>query len=258
MWKQIRIATLLLILFAVVTTTWLDRVRTTSWQRTVWVGVFPIDADRTEVTRSSLAGLRESDFDSVENFIAREARRYGIEVDEPIQIRLYPSPATPPPVMPDDAGFIARLEWSLKLRWYRYRVLAVLTQAEPKIALFLIYHDPARAAELPHSSGMQRGLTGVVHLYASREYQGENDVVLTHELLHTFGTSDKYDLSNNVPLFPDGYAEPQRQPRWPQSKAEIMAGRIPVSATDQVMAASLDEVVVGPASAREMGWSRAK
>jgi hypothetical protein len=65
-------------------------------------------------------------------------------------------------------------------------------------------------------------------------------------------------LSNNVPLFPDGYAEPQRQPRWPQSKAEIMAGRIPVSATDQVMAASLDEVVVGPASAREMGWSRAK
>jgi hypothetical protein len=51
MWKKFRIATLLLILFAVVTMTWLDRVRTTSWQRTVWVGVFPVNGDGSDVTR---------------------------------------------------------------------------------------------------------------------------------------------------------------------------------------------------------------
>ena len=34
-----------------------------------------------------------------------------------------------------------------------------------------------------------------------------------------------------------------------------MAGRIPVSAGESVMAASLDETLVGPLTAREIGWS---
>ena len=54
-------------------------------------------------------------------------------------------------------------------------------------------------------------------------------MVIAHELLHTLGASDKYDPQSLAPIFPDGYAEPDRQPSHPQRMAEIMAGRIPVA-----------------------------
>jgi len=56
--------------------------------------------------------------------------------------------------------------------------------------------------------------------------------VITHELLHTFGATDKYDLSTGLPLYPEGFAEPQLIPRYPQQLAEIMAGRMPLAATE--------------------------
>lgn len=55
----------------------------------------------------------------------------------------------------------------------------------------------------------------------------QNDTVMLHELLHTLGAMDKYDMRTNEPLYPDGYAELDLQPRLPQHKAEVMAGRIP-------------------------------
>ena len=140
------------------------------------------------------------------------------------------------------------------MRWYRWRAVRAVPRAAPQIALFLLFHDPAQAPRLPHSVGLQRGLTGVVHLFADREYRGENDIVIAHELLHTFGATDKYDLATGAPLFPDGYADPEQRPRFPQRRAEIMAGRIPLAENDQVMAADFAETVVGPATAREIGW----
>ena len=130
-----------------------------------------------------------------------------------------------------------------------------IARARPQIALFLLYHDPARAAVLPHSLGLQRGLMGVVHVFATRAQQDQNNVVITHELLHTFGATDKYG-DNDAPLFPDGYAEPALQPRWPQRFAELMAGRLPLGPTRALMPDDLNQVVVGTASAREIGWSR--
>ena len=75
-----------------------------------------------------------------------------------------------------------------------------------------VYHDPARAPVLPHSVGLQRGLTGVVHLFATRSQDDQNAIVTAHELLHTFGATDKY-AGRGTPLYPRGYAEPLRVPR---------------------------------------------
>jgi hypothetical protein len=145
--------------------------------------------------------------------------------------------------------------WSLELRWYRWRAVNALPRAAPQIALFLLYHDPAGAAVLPHSTGLQRGLTGIVHVYAGVEARAQNNIVIAHELLHTFGATDKYDLATDAPRFPEGFADPGQTPRYPQRRAEIMAGRIPVSDSEQVMAGSLGDVVVGPLTTREIGWS---
>ena len=254
MWRTLRICLLLVLLFAVALSAWFDQHRTTSWQHTVWIGVFPVNADGSAVAAQYLEQLRATDFAVIDEFLAREAQRYGVQLTEPVSVRLYPALPAALPMLAPAAGPLARALWSLQLRRYRSHALATIARARPQIALFLLYHDPARAAVLPHSLGLQRGLMGVVHVFATQEQRDQNNVVIAHELLHTFGATDKYG-GDDVPQFPDGYAEPERTPRYPQRYAELMAGRTPLSATTQRMPDDLNQVVVGPATAREIGWS---
>jgi hypothetical protein len=81
--------------------------------------------------------------------------------------------------------------------------------------------------------------------------------VIAHEILHTLGATDKYDPASLAPLYPDGYAEPDRQPRYPQPLTEIMAGRRAVDASTYEMPETLAEVRVGDATAREIRWIQA-
>ena len=108
---------------------------------------------------------------------------------------------------------------------------------------------------MPHSLGLQNGLFGIVHAYAYEPYDATNNVVVAHELMHTLGATDKYDLVTLLPSFPGGYAEPEAEPRYPQRLAEVMAGRVALSPGEARMAESLDEVVVGPVTAAEIGWT---
>ena len=254
MWRALRISILLLVLLIVAGQTWLDRFSTTRWQRTIFVGAFPVNADASPVTARYLAQLDQVKIDQVGDFLQAEARRYGVGIDEPVELKLYPTLTVPPPALDADAGVLDRIVWSLRLRYYRSRALAAIPRSRPKIALFLLYHDPTLAPSLPHSAGLQRGLTGVVHLFASRSQEAQNRIVITHELLHTFGATDKYDLATGLPQYPDGYAEPQLEPRYPQQLAEIMAGQMPLSATAARLPDGLDEERVGPLTAREIGW----
>ena len=67
-------------------------------------------------------------------------------------------------------------------------------------------------------------------------------------------STDKYDLSSGLPIYPGGFAEPERTPLFPQRIAEIMAGRIPVDESRARQAQSLQQVIVGPETAAEIGW----
>ena len=256
MWRVLRIGTLLLVLFVVASQTWLDRFSTTRWQRTVFVGAFPVSADGSPVTARYLAQLDQRKIDEVGEFLKSEARRYGVVVDEPIELKLYPMLESAPPPLDSGADALTRVVWSLRLRYYRFRALATISRSRPKIALFLLYHDPALAPSLPHSAGLQRGLTAVVHLFASRSQEAQNRIVITHELLHTFGATDKYDLATGLPQYPHGFAEPQLEPRYPQQLAEIMAGQMPLSATQARLPDTLEDERVGALTAREIGWTR--
>jgi hypothetical protein len=122
--------------------------------------------------------------------------------------------------------------------------------------MFVLYHDPSTLQTAPDSHGMQKGLIGVVHTFAQRPMAGSNNIVITHELLHTLGATDKYDPSTGAPLFPIGFADPERKPLYPQDQAEIMAGRRALSAGDAQMPEALSAVVVGPATALEIRWTR--
>ena len=255
MWRTLRTGFLVLVLLIVATQAWLDRFSTTRWQRTVYIGAFPAAADASPVTADYLTRLDQAKIDEVRDFVTAEARRYGVGVDEPIELQLYPTLASAPPALDPGASVFTRIVWSLRLRYYRHRMVAAVSP-RPQIAMFLLYHDPALASTLPHSAGLQRGLTAVVHLFASRSQEAQNRIVMAHELLHTFGATDKYDLATGLPKYPDGFADPQLAPLYPQRLAEIMAVKAPFTVTEARMPDSLEDERVGPVTAREIGWVR--
>jgi len=254
MWRTVRITILMIVLAIVAVGSWLDRERTRSWEHTVNVGAFPVNADGSAAAADYIAQLRQPELQPVADFIASEAHRYGIAIAEPVDIKLYPPRAERPPELATGAGFFGRIGWVLRLRYYRLQAIWSIERARPQIALFLLYHDPAASPVLPDSVGLQRGLMGIVHLFATQSQTAQNAIVTTHELLHTFGASDKYAFDSDVPLYPLGFAEPNLVPRYPQRYAEIMAGRIPLAPGQQVMPDDLSQVRVGPATALEIGW----
>jgi hypothetical protein len=178
MWRNLRIGFLLLVLLVVAAQAWIDRFSTTRWQHTIFIGVFPVSADSSPVTADYLARVDQGKIDEVSDFVQAEARRYGVGVDEPIELQLHPTLASAPPALDSGASIFTRIVWSLRLRYYRYRVLAGVSP-RPQIAMFLLYHDPALASRLPHSAGLQRGLTAVVHVSASRSQEAQNRIVMT-------------------------------------------------------------------------------
>jgi hypothetical protein len=254
MWKFIRITLLSLVLFVVAGAAWMDKLRTTSWKETVRVGIFPMNGDGSAVADRYVQSLTDADFASIEAFFTAEAHRYGVALDRPISIALYPARAERPPTIDPGSGAITAMWWSLKMRMYARRAAKVPGHASSHIRVFVLFHDPAVSESLPHSLGLQKGLVGVVHAFADRSMRGENAIVIAHETMHTVGATDKYHLDTGQPIYPEGYAEPDRSPRFPQDQAEIMAGTLPISATGHVMPEGLGEEVVGHKTAVEIGW----
>jgi hypothetical protein len=250
---MLRILLLLIVLLVVALTTCQDRYRSTRWREPLYVAVYPIAADDSTVTRGYLAALDAAAFDPVHEFFMREAQRYGLNVSEPVKIRLRPPLPSLPPQRAPSAGILTTAFWSLKLRYWAWRVSGHAGEPED-IRIFVLYHDPALTPQVPHSLGLTKGLIGVVYAFAEPGMSGANNVVIAHELLHTLGASDKYVPGNDAPRFPDGYGDPAQVPLYPQRSAELMAGRRMLSATQWQQADSLDEVVIGPATALEIRW----
>jgi hypothetical protein len=254
-WRNIRILLLLIVLLAVALQAWHQRLVTQSWQEALWVGIFPLNGDGTPQAQRYVEALRVQDFASIEDFFALEAHRYGVSVEQPVHVELYPPGSQLPPALARGSGPLAIAWWSLKLRWFAQRASAVPGRAPPRIRLFVLYHDPSTLDRVPDSHGLQKGLIGVVHAFATSSMAGSNNIVIAHELLHTVGATDKYDLASGAPLYPQGFADRGREPRYPQQRAEIMAGRRPLSAQEFEMPSTLAGVVLGPETALEIRWT---
>jgi hypothetical protein len=255
-WRILRISILLFILGIAAYSTFYDRLSTTDWDETLRIGVFPINAADDDVTASYIERLSTESVADIERFFNDEASRHGIEIKRPVRVDLFPEVTEKPPSREPDAGVLATVWWSLKVRLYANRNSQPRGRAPPQIRIFVLFHDPSFNQSVPHSVGLQKGLVGVVHAFADRTMTGSNNVVITHEILHTLGASDKYDLVTLAPLHPGGYAEPDREPLYPQSFAEIMAGRFAVDEHTFEMPESLDSVLVGDDTALEIRWLR--
>jgi hypothetical protein len=256
MFRKVRIAILLLILLFVALNTYFDRIYSTDWDIPLRVAVFPINADGSDEAQRYIQTLSSDDFLALEEFLGEEAERYEVQVAPPVRFELARRVDELPPLLDEGAGMSKVVLWSLRMRYWAWSVPQDPAGFVPDIKLFVLYHDPARSPTLPHSVGMQKGLFGIVNVFAARHMAGSNDTVTAHELLHTLGATDKYDLRTGLPRQPDGYAEPERRPLYPQALAELMGGRIPVSRTRSEIPEFLGEVVIGPLTAAEIGWTK--
>lgn len=253
MFRAIRIAVLLFILLFVALDAWLTQARSTDWNDSLWVKVYPINADGSEQSRQAIQRLTLDDFGSVEDFIRRESERYGKPIQQPIKMRLGEPLRSQPPALGDEPNMFDVMAWSLRMRFWVSEETSEQDAIKPDVRIFLRYHSPDIHLSLENSVGIQKGMFGIVNAYAGRLYRGRNNIIIAHELLHTLGATDKYDPATGQPLAPDGLADPALSPLYPQKLAEIMGGRIALAADDAVMPKSLDYAMIGPMTAEEIG-----
>ena len=251
--KQLRILILLLVLLLVAVSTWLTQLRTTDWDRPLVVAVYPISGDGSDASHQYITGLSVESFRDIDAFFREEAEHYHLPLKQPIEMVLGPTLNERPPEPPRDRNILGVILWSLKMRFWAKGIVNDHGPAA-NIQMFVLYHDPKANPRLPHSTGLQKGLVGVVHAFASRRQAGGNNMVIAHELLHTQGATDKYNLQTNQPIFPMGYAEPEKQPLLPQEFTEIMAGRRPISTTQAEQPKGLSTTLIGEHTALEIHW----
>lgn len=255
MFKAVRISILLFILLFVALSTFLTQARSTDWNNSLWIKVYPINADGSTAAKQYIQGLKTSDFEGIETFLARETERYSVHLRRPVRIELGSEIDEQPPELDGQPTALSVMLWSLKMRWWASSVTDDQDRIDPDVRIFVRYHRPDLAVVLENSVGLQKGMVGIVNGYASRRYRGTNNVIIAHEFLHTLGATDKYSPSDGQPIGPDGLGEPNRKPLFPQRYAEIMGGRIAIAEDDSVIPRSLKYAVIGTLTASEINLS---
>jgi hypothetical protein len=232
------------------------RARTT-WRRPLIVALVLVEREPVEARTMGLFADRVS---ALERRLASEYKRhdgrdftpFSFVVKGPLRVE-----QAPPKVEPSALGL---LRYSHALwRWTR----ALDTRAEiersaydARIYLVMKPTSPGSPAFV-EGEGEYGGRIGVAEVDIEPDRVDFSLFVAVHELMHTLGASDKYDDSGNA-LFPDGFAEPAKNPLYPQRGAEIMARDLPLSPVWARPPKTLDELFVGDATAREITRRRGR
>ena len=255
MFKAVRISILLFILLFVGLSAALTQARSTDWNNSLWVKIYPINADGSQEAADYIRTLKSSDFEGIESFLQRETERYARKINRPVRIELGEEVREQPPQLDTQPEVLSVMLWSLKMRWWAGRVTDAQDRIDPDVRIFVRYHRSDLAITLENSVGLQKGMVGIVNGYASRRHRGTNNVIIAHEFQHTLGATDKYSPYDGQPIGPDGLGEPDRNPLYPQRVAEIMGGRIAVAEDDAIIPKSLKYAVIGGLTASEINLS---
>ena len=254
--RTVRIIVLLTVLASVAGITYWESWSVRQWSRSLTVRIYPVNGDASIAVQQYLAGLTTAQFQEIGFFLSQESKRYRLQpLPVPKIVLEAPVLALPPAPPAQIRNIPAVLLWSLQLRYYEFHNTQ-FWQDLGQIKLFVVYHEGKQGLPLESSLGLRKGLFGIVHAFARVGQNAQNNVVITHELLHTLGATDEYD-ANLMPLFPDGYGDPAAIPLYPQTQAEIMAGRMAISPFRAIIPDNLGACVIGPKTAYQIHWANA-
>jgi hypothetical protein len=227
-----------------------------AWERPLQVGLIVLQMG--PVSEDAVFELRTR-VEELQDHLHDEFERYRPGSPPPFQFSVYGAlEITTPPPAPYGDGFFALAQFA----WDQWRYLsdvderAGVPRSELDSRIYIVAR-PANEGDLQFVEGQsqQDGRVGVVEVQLQATMVDFALIVAAHELFHTLGAQDKYDEFGHV-LVPDGLAEPDRTPTFPQLFVEVMARNRPLSPEVEEPPASLHELRVGPATAREIGWLR--
>jgi len=255
-----RVSVLLGVLVVVVAYAWHDvrsRRARKAWDHTLAVAVVvsfdgPVDPAAFDALRARAPAL--------EDRLAEELHRYRPGAPAPFAFTFFgPVARSTPPPTPSGDGVLALAshEWDLH-RWTSdVDVRAGVADGAFDSRVYVTAQPPRGRKHLIEGASEQGGRIGTVTVDLDTN-AGVIDfalAVIAHELFHTLDAVDHYDEAGRAKV-PDGLAEPDLVPRYPQRFVEIMARGRPLSPNEEKVLDSLDELAVGPATAREIGWSK--
>jgi len=142
LWRALRIAVLAYLLVMVAVTAWLTKARSTDWDDTLYVAIYPVNGDHSDTSRDYIAALDVSEFNAIPEFFEHEGTRYGIDLTHLVAIDLGAEIPEAPPAPPTDGNPVAIAWWSLELRWFAWRTEMDQSLPTPDIRMFVAYYDP--------------------------------------------------------------------------------------------------------------------
>jgi hypothetical protein len=231
----------------------LSRRQRTAWRRTLDVAL--VIVTEPGVDAASVMALRRR-VPELSARLARELGRYRAEAPSPFEFVTYgPTPLVQELPEPggDGLGEAARYAWALHRFTSDVDDRASVPARGFDSRLYLIVKAPSKDA-LVEGQSEHGGRIGIARAELAADRVDVALFVAAHELFHTLGAVDHYGADGRA-LVPDGLAEPDRTPLFPQDRAEVMARNRPISATREVRPESLAELAVGPSTAREIGWA---
>jgi len=258
---RIRVTILLAILVGVLLYAWNDyrrRHARNDWQRPLLIAFVVVREG--QVTKDSVDALRERT-PALEERLTQEMKRYlPSGPTPPFKVTIFGpvEGAEAPPVPPNEPGLVATPTYQFHLdRWVsKVDSLANLDTAGFDSRVYLYARPPENAKHKSIEGASELGGTiGIVRVELDASMADFTLFVASHEMLHTLGATDKYDADGN-PIVPDGLAEPDQHPPYPQRFAEIMARHRPVNPVETKPPASLAELAIGKKTATEIGWVR--
>lgn len=258
--KPARVAVLLVVLAGVLLWAWRDvrsRRGRNEWNRPLAVAIVLVR--RGPLDEVAVRGF-ENRLPALEDRLTAERRRYEPGAPPPFAFTLVgPVDATAGPPHADGEGWLAAAQqtWAL-WRW----TSAIDSAARVPTASFdsRIYVAAKAPADEEHAmvegESEEGGRIGAVGVELDASMVDFALFVATHELFHTLGAADEYDPATGHTVFPGGLVDPARAPPLPQAFAEIMARNRPVKLGVEVPPETLDELGVGPETAKAIGWLR--
>jgi hypothetical protein len=255
--KAVRVALLLMVLAGV--TAWGLLKAAERRARREWVRKVPVDIvllQRAGVPPQTSVLLHEA-LPRLDHALTAEFGRYRRTAERPFSFTLQgPVPILKgPPDPPEEDGWVARTYYYLQLRRYLTRLheQGGVYLRPDAIRLYVVLEPVRRRMRFVEGFGASGGDLGVVRAAVDSGTVDQALMAMGHELLHCLGATDKYDGEGHA-VEPEGLAEPQRVPPYPQAYAEIMVGEVPLQPGRGRLVESLAEMRIGPATALEIGW----
>ena len=161
----------------------------------------------------------------------------------------------PPRLTSGEAGWweLTRTSWQYLRYFDRLARKSGVSKDGAGVQLFVIYASPDNDLA-SHSRGSERGRTAVSYVSVEERNSAYALITLAHELGHTLGAPDTYELDTSLCQHPEGFVEPFKKPLYPQRFAELMAVDIPLAPGIEGEIRSLEQVRIGHRAAADMGW----